>query len=163
MSEILTSDTAFGYEDCIANGIPSRAFRYAAENKNLLDKSGSLYVGTGIPRTTTMLLDAIVWSEHTEDSGEYNPGDIVNHNGKTWRCNKTTDSKANPVPGSDSPSETDPYWVDVSVGFVSYKTTKLEPPDAPNTTWTLKAVVDANGVATLQWVPDQGTNNNENR
>lgn len=51
-----TSDTAKGFEDCIANNIPSRAFRYTAENKNILT-AGAIYVGTGKTRTTKMKLD----------------------------------------------------------------------------------------------------------
>ena len=48
------SDT--GFKDCIANNIPSRAFRYATESKNVLNTAGAMYVGTGIKRTTTMML-----------------------------------------------------------------------------------------------------------
>lgn len=51
-----TSDTTSGFEDCIANNIPSRAFRYTAENKNILT-AGAIYVGTGKTRTTEMKLD----------------------------------------------------------------------------------------------------------
>lgn len=51
-----TSDTTKGFEDCIANNIPSRAFRYTAENKNILT-AGAIYVGTGKTRTTEMKLD----------------------------------------------------------------------------------------------------------
>lgn len=61
---ISNENTGTGLEDCIANGIPSRAFRYAAESKNVLQKAGSLYVGTGETRTTTMKLqgspDAVI-------------------------------------------------------------------------------------------------------
>lgn len=52
---ILIKDSA--QPDCISNNIPSRAFRYAAENKTILSKQGAIYVGTGEPRTTTMMLD----------------------------------------------------------------------------------------------------------
>lgn len=53
---IKTSDTAEGFEDCIANNIPSRAFRYTAENKNILT-AGAMYVGTGKTRISKMKLD----------------------------------------------------------------------------------------------------------
>ena len=43
-------------KDCVANGIPSRAFRYAVESKNVLSAAGDMYVGTGLTRTTTMKL-----------------------------------------------------------------------------------------------------------
>lgn len=56
MSAILTSDSTSSYEDCIANNIPSRAFRYTAENKNVLSTKGAIYVGTGETRTNTMIL-----------------------------------------------------------------------------------------------------------
>lgn len=51
-----TSDTASGFKDCIANNIPSRAFRYTAENKNILT-AGAMYVGTGKTRISKMKLD----------------------------------------------------------------------------------------------------------
>ena len=53
---INTSDNRTGYEDVIANNIPSRAFRYTAENKNLLQAAGSIYVGKGDTRTTKMVI-----------------------------------------------------------------------------------------------------------
>lgn len=147
MSEIKTSDKTLGYEDCIANGIPSRAFRYAAENKNLLTKKGSLYIGTGETRTTTMLLDAPSWNAYTI----YYLGDIVNNQGNTWRCKVDNVTGSQFEPGTYAGDE---KWQNISVGFISYKTGELLPPTKPNTTWTLKAVVDENGVATLQWVEE---------
>lgn len=57
MSVVLTSDPTSSYEDCIANNIPSRAFRYTAENKNVLSMKGAMYVGTGQQRTNTMILE----------------------------------------------------------------------------------------------------------
>ena len=43
-------------KDCIANNIPSRAFRYATESKNVLSSAGAMYIGTGKTRTTTMTI-----------------------------------------------------------------------------------------------------------
>ena len=43
-------------KDCIATNIPSRAFRYATESKNVLDTAGAMYIGTGLKRETTMTL-----------------------------------------------------------------------------------------------------------
>lgn len=57
MSAVLTSDSTSSYEDCIANNIPSRAFRYTAENKNVLSQEGAIYVGTGKTRTNKMILE----------------------------------------------------------------------------------------------------------
>ena len=54
---IITSEDMSGYEDCVANNIPSRGFRYTVENKNILSKPGSIYVGTGLTRTSKMKLD----------------------------------------------------------------------------------------------------------
>lgn len=54
---ILSNETATGMKDCIANNLPSRAFRYATESKNVLSSAGAIYVGTGIKRTTIMMLD----------------------------------------------------------------------------------------------------------
>ena len=54
---LLSNMSDNGFKDCIANNIPSRAFRYATESKNVLSTKGAMYVGTGIKRTTTMMLD----------------------------------------------------------------------------------------------------------
>ena len=43
--------------DCIANNIPSRAFRYATESKNVLSSAGAMYIGTGKTRTTTITIN----------------------------------------------------------------------------------------------------------
>lgn len=64
---INTSDNTSGFEDVIANNLPSRAFRYTAENKNVLSTPGAMYVGTGIKRKSQMSLgsgDPLVYDSY---------------------------------------------------------------------------------------------------
>ena len=56
--QLLSSDKTAGFKDCIANNIPSRAFRYAAENKNVLSMKGAMYIGSGETRTNVMMLES---------------------------------------------------------------------------------------------------------
>ena len=45
--------------DCIGSNLPPRAMRYTMESKNNLRKKGSLYVGLGEQRTTTINVGTI--------------------------------------------------------------------------------------------------------
>ena len=44
----------YDFADCISDGLPPRAMRYTMENKNNLSKRGSIYVGLGEKRETTI-------------------------------------------------------------------------------------------------------------
>ena len=44
----------YDFADCISDGLPPRAMRYTMENKNNLSKRGSMYVGLGEKRETTI-------------------------------------------------------------------------------------------------------------
>ena len=115
---IISNDQASGLGDCIANDIPSRAFRYATESKNVLITAGAMYIGTGLKRKTTMLLDAPNW----ESGHSYNSGDIVTYSGHNYKAiNDTTDNPA----GSSN-------WSDISITYTSYVTAVLEMPDNPD-------------------------------
>lgn len=114
---IISNDQASGLGDCIANDIPSRAFRYATESKNVLSTAGAMYIGTGLKRKTTMLLDAPNW----ESGYSYHKDDIVTYSGHNYKAiNDTTDNPA----GSSN-------WSDISITYTSYVTAVLEMPDNP--------------------------------
>ena len=44
----------YDFADCISDGLPPRAMRYTMESKNNLKKRGSIYVGLGETRETTI-------------------------------------------------------------------------------------------------------------
>lgn len=44
----------YDFADCISDGLPPRAMRYTMENKDNLSKRGSIYVGLGEKRETTI-------------------------------------------------------------------------------------------------------------
>ena len=59
--DILTTfDKTTGFNDCISSNLPPRAMRYSMENKNNLEKRGSIYVGLGTKRTTTINVNEII-------------------------------------------------------------------------------------------------------
>ena len=65
--DILTTfDKTQGFNDCISSDLPPRAMRYSMENKNNLKKRGSIYVGLGTKRTTTINVGTI---DTTEQGG----------------------------------------------------------------------------------------------
>lgn len=105
------------YKDCIDNNIPSRAFRYATESKNVLSTAGAMYVGTGLKRKTTMLLDAPDWVSGTS----YAAGSIVTYSGKNYKAKAA-------MSGSTPPSSDTSNWEDVSVGYDSFVTAVLRTP-----------------------------------
>lgn len=115
---ILSNETQSGLKDCIQNNIPSRAFRYATESKNVLSSPGAIYVGTGIKRKTIMLLDAPEWS--SEEA--YSVGDIVTDNGRNYKV-------INVVSPPTRPSSDSINWQDISIGYDSYITAVLETPN----------------------------------
>lgn len=49
-----TYDTTTNFKDCIATNLPPRAMRYTMENKCNLSEKGSMYVGLGETRETTV-------------------------------------------------------------------------------------------------------------
>lgn len=54
-----TFDETPGFNDCISSNLPPRAMRYSMENKNNLEKRGSIYVGLGTKRNTTINVGTI--------------------------------------------------------------------------------------------------------
>ena len=133
----LSNDTTLNCQDCIANNIPSRAFRYATESKNVLSSAGAMYVGTGLERTTTITYDggtALYDSYITavldcpQDTGytlqtlkvwfgvrggwaaniSYKIGDIVYYSGKFYRC-KNSNTPEGTYPTDNS------YWDEYDV------------------------------------------------
>ena len=54
-----TFDEIKGFKDCISSNLPPRAMRYSMENKNNLEKRGSIYVGLGTKRETTINVGTI--------------------------------------------------------------------------------------------------------
>ena len=54
-----TFDKRPGFNDCISSNLPPRAMRYSMENKNNLEKRGSIYVGLGTKRETTINVGTI--------------------------------------------------------------------------------------------------------
>ena len=54
-----TFDETQGFKDCISSNLPPRAMRYSMENKNNLEKRGSIYVGLGTKRNTTINVGTI--------------------------------------------------------------------------------------------------------
>lgn len=54
-----TFDETPGFKDCISSNLPPRAMRYSMENKNNLEKRGSIYVGLGTKRNTTINVGTI--------------------------------------------------------------------------------------------------------
>ena len=54
-----TFDETQGFKDCISSNLPPRAMRYSMENKNNLEKRGSIYVGLGTKRNTTINIGTI--------------------------------------------------------------------------------------------------------
>ena len=118
-SSIISNDQTSGLRDCIANDIPSRAFRYATESKNVLSTAGAMYVGTGLKRKTIMLLDAPDWVS----GANYSIGNIVTHNGHNYKAiNAVIGSTV--VPSSDTSN-----WSDISITYTSYVTAVLEVPN----------------------------------
>jgi hypothetical protein len=55
-----TFDETPGFNDCISSNLPPRAMRYSMENKNNLKEKGSIYVGLGTKRTTTINVNEII-------------------------------------------------------------------------------------------------------
>ena len=53
----------YDFTDCISDGLPPRAMRYTMENKNNLSKRGSIYVGLGEKRETTIAFKTDVEGE----------------------------------------------------------------------------------------------------
>ena len=53
----------YDFADCISDGLPPRAMRYTMENKNNLSKRGSIYVGLGEKRETTIAFKTDVEGE----------------------------------------------------------------------------------------------------
>ena len=47
------------FADCVADGLPPRAMRYTMENKNNLAERGSIYVGLGETRETTIAFKTV--------------------------------------------------------------------------------------------------------
>lgn len=58
-----SQDVTYDFADCISDGLPPRAMRYTMENKNNLKKRGSIYVGLGETRTTTIAFKTNVEAE----------------------------------------------------------------------------------------------------
>lgn len=54
-----TFDETPGFKDCISSNLPPRAMRYSMENKNNLKEKGSIYVGLGTKRKTTINVGTI--------------------------------------------------------------------------------------------------------
>ena len=54
-----TFDETQCFKDCISSNLPPRAMRYSMENKNNLEKRGSIYVGLGTKRNTTINVGTI--------------------------------------------------------------------------------------------------------
>lgn len=54
-----TFDKTEGFKDCISSNLPPRAMRYSMENKNNLKERGSIYVGLGTTRETTINVGTI--------------------------------------------------------------------------------------------------------
>lgn len=55
-----TIDKTPGFNDCISSNLPPRAMRYSMENKNNLKEKGSIYVGLGTKRNTTINVNEII-------------------------------------------------------------------------------------------------------
>ena len=53
----------YDFADCISDGLPPRAMRYTMESKNNLSKRGSIYVGLGEKRETTIAFKTDVEGE----------------------------------------------------------------------------------------------------
>lgn len=139
---INTSETNMGLGDVIANNIPSRAFRYTAENKNVLSEKGAIYVGTGDTRETKMLLDY----ETYDPEKTYEEGDYVEYSGFDYRCKQTAQGEAPTTGGND-----DEYWALDTIAYESKKTGVLLPPTTEGF-YIMACSVDSNGVATIGWV-----------
>ena len=60
---------------CINNGLPGEVMRKAMENKNALQKQGSMYIGTGTKQTITI---ADTNSEGIEGNYEVAITDVLN-------------------------------------------------------------------------------------
>ena len=69
-----TFDKTPGFNDCISSNLPPRAMRYSMENKNNLEKRGSIYVGLGIKRETTINVGTI---NGIEQDGVTNTTEVV--------------------------------------------------------------------------------------
>lgn len=119
-SSIISNDQTFGLMDCIVNDIPSRAFRYATESKNVLSTAGAMYIGTGLKRKTTMLLDAPNWVF----GSDYNTGDIVTYFGHNYKARKNI-ARSIVGPAGDISN-----WSDISITYTSYVTAVLEIPSS---------------------------------
>ena len=63
-----TFDETEGFKDCISSNLPPRAMRYSMENKNNLEKKGSIYVGLGTKRTTNINVGTIISVEDDVNS-----------------------------------------------------------------------------------------------
>ena len=72
-----TFDKTPGFNDCISSNLPPRAMRYSMENKNNLEKRGSIYVGLGTKRNTTINVGTI---NAIEQDGVTNTTEIVRQN-----------------------------------------------------------------------------------
>ena len=72
-----TFDETPGFKDCISSNLPPRAMRYSMENKNNLEKRGSIYVGLGTKRNTTINVGTI---NTIEQDGVTNTTEIVPQN-----------------------------------------------------------------------------------
>ena len=68
-----TYDATQGCKDCISSNLPPRAMRYSMENKNNLEQKGSIYVGLGTKRETTINVGTITGIEQ----GGVNETEIV--------------------------------------------------------------------------------------
>ena len=69
-----TFDETKGFKDCISSNLPPRAMRYSMENKNNLEKRGSIYVGLGTKRETTINVGTI---NGIEQDGTTNTTEVV--------------------------------------------------------------------------------------
>lgn len=69
-----TFDKTPGFNDCISSNLPPRAMRYSMENKNNLEKRGSIYVGLGTKRETTINVGTI---NGIEQDGTTNTTEVV--------------------------------------------------------------------------------------
>lgn len=59
------------FTDCIADGLPPRAMRYTMENKNNLAERGSIYVGLGETRETTIAFKTVGNGEEVIQNAKY--------------------------------------------------------------------------------------------
>lgn len=69
-----TFDKTPGFNDCISSNLPPRAMRYSMENKNNLEERGSIYVGLGTKRETTINVGTI---NGIEQDGATNTTEVV--------------------------------------------------------------------------------------